>query len=382
MSVMKKAWFLLALALAALSCKPLPIPAVPASRSAGAGDRDDLADARAVNGDFVRMARYAMPAVVHLYALRENANPSPTLIALLRSRTPLLKAVEAWVRGFSMTSYATVGTGSGFLISKRGYILTNNHVVAEGDRIIVKLNGPDEVGEEAEKLGTDPLSDVALIKIRGDYRYETLRLGDSDSADVGEWVAAIGNPFDFGESFTLGVVSGLGRDDLGMLELEDYIQTDASINPGNSGGPLVNIKGEVIGINAVIYNRAVNIGFAVPINIAKNILTKLINGERIDRGMMGVSLSDLTPELSARLRIPGESGALVVTVRDGSPARVAGIRPGDVITAFNGKKVANYHEVKKASVSLLAGTMVRVGLVRDGKRMTVNVRLTRFERRA
>lgn len=379
---MKKTWFMLAFALAVFSCKPLPIPAVSTSRSYTAGDRDDPANALTVNGDFVHIARYAMPAVVHLYALRENTNPSPSLIALLRSRKPLLKAVEAWVRGFYMTSYATVGTGSGFLINKRGYILTNNHVVSDGDRIIVKLNDPDEVGEEAEKLGTDPLSDVALLKIRGDYRYETLRLGDSDSADIGEWVAAIGNPFDFGESFTLGVVSGLRRDDLGMLELEDYIQTDASINPGNSGGPLVNERGEVIGINAIIYNNAANIGFAVPINIAKNILTKLINGERIDRGMMGVSLSDLTPELSARLRVPGEGGALVVTVRDGSPARVAGIRPGDVIMAFNGKRVANYHEVKKAAVSLLAGTLVKVGIVRDGKRMTLNVRLTRFERRA
>ena len=185
-----------------------------------------------------------------------------------------------------------------------------------------------------------------------------------------------------GESFTLGVVSGLGRNDLGMLELEDYIQTDAAINPGNSGGPLVNERGEVLGINAIIYNNAVNIGFAVPINIAKDILPKLVNGERIDRGMMGVSLSDLTPELSARLRVQDGAGAVVVTVRDDSPARQAGMRPGDVIVAFNGKKVANYHEVKRSAVSLLAGTEVRVGLIRDGKKMSVTVKLARFEKRA
>jgi serine protease Do len=375
---MKKACLLLALLFVVMSCKNrerlIPPVKVPALYS-GAVSRD-----RVVNADFMRVARGAMPAVVHVYTMREN--PKPSFFSLLLARLSFSSALDMWVRGLFITSYSTVGTGSGFLINKRGYILTNNHVVADADKIIVKFADHSDPGVEAEKLGADPLSDVALIKITGDYRHPSLRMGDSDTAEVGEWVGAIGNPFDVGESFTLGVVSGLRRDDVGMLELEDFIQTDAAINPGNSGGPLINEKGEVIGINSVIYSDANSIGFAVPINIAKNILPKLVNGERIDRGMLGVTLSDINPELAVRLGVPNGSGALITTVRDDSSAHRAGIRPGDVIVAFNEKKVANYHELKRAAVSMLAGTTVKVSLVRNGKLIFTRVKLSRFEKGA
>jgi serine protease Do len=374
---MKKALALLLLVAVSFACfsKGRPPPSAKIYAPALPADQRD----RIVTADFVRVARKAMPAVVHVYTLREN--PRPSLITLLLARLTFSQAVDLWVRGLFTTTYSTIGAGSGFLINKRGYILTNNHVVADADKIVVKIADYAEGGEEADKLGSDPLSDVAMIKIKGDYRHAFLRLGDSDRAEVGEWVGAIGNPFDVGESFTRGVVSGVRRDDIGMLELEDFIQTDASINPGNSGGPLINERGEVIGINSIIFSDAINIGLAVPINIAKKILPKLVNGERIDRGMLGVSLADVPPELAARLGVPDGAGALVTNVRDDSAANKAGIRPGDVIVAFNDKKVCDFHELKTAAVSMMAGATVTVNLVRNGKFMAVRVKLSKFERK-
>lgn len=363
---------MLVLALAAFSCKggdPAPTPAKYGAH------RYSTRPLGRLNSNAVSVAKKTMPGVVHIYSLREN--PKPIFLTLIFSGMSFSKAVVTWIKSRFVTTYVTLGTGSGFLINERGYILTNHHVINGADKIMVKF-ADDPASIEGEKLGDDPLSDVALVKVAGDYRRRTLALGDSDQVDVGEWVAAIGNPYDVGETFTVGVVSALGRDDIGMLELEDFIQTDAAINPGNSGGPLVNENGEVIGINSIMFTDASHIGLAVPINIAKAILPKLVNGERVDRGMIGVNFGDMTPELAMVLGV--SEGALVSSVRVGSPAQKAGIRPGDVITGFDGNKVTDYHVLKRLVVSMPAGDMVDVRLFRAGKTIRVKLRLAKFER--
>lgn len=381
---MKRHFFIFAAGLFFLSCKDV----TPEIFSGGVlktdgkpgTERPAQSPARRLNADFTGVARQALPAVVYIYSLKED--PGPTFISLFHFKEHFWRAIASWIHSRIVASYSEVGAGTGFLISKRGYILTNYHVVANANRIIVRVKHGIETQEEADFLGADPLSDVALIKIKADFRLHALPMGDSDHLEVGEWVAAIGNPYDVGKTFTVGVVSGLRREDIGILELEDFIQTDTAINPGNSGGPLIDGNGRVVGINSVIFSEASGVGLAVPINIAKEILPKLVNGQRIDRGKLGVSLEDLTPENAARPGIPADSGVRVIAVQKGSPAQGAGIRPGDVINTFNGRRVRHYHELKKAIVSLPAGIRVKIGILRDGVTMTVEVTLARLERKS
>ncbi len=390
---MKRPLLFLAAALLLASCEANP----PSTYSTGTLGATAPISVR-TNADFRRMARESMPGVVYIYSLKKEVNPS--FISLLYSGMAFRGALGYWLHSLAANKYVEIGSGSGFFINKRGYILTNFHVVENADKIIVKarlgtalvpLSGQDgipnyatpvEVGEEAEILGGDPLSDVALIKVSPDFRYKALPLGNSDGLDVGEWVAAIGNPYDVGKTFTAGVVSGLRREDIGILELEDFIQTDAAINPGNSGGPLIDIDGNVVGINSAIYSEASGVGLAVPINIAKAILPKLVNGERIDRGMLGVSLEDLTPQTAERLGVSESAGVMVIIVQQGSPAHRAGIRPLDIINSLDGQEVKHYYELKKAIVSLPAGMRVKVGIIRSGKNMSIEVKLGRLERKS
>ncbi len=352
------------MALLLAACRQAP-PAPPPTR------------AEAANAPLLSVAREALPAVVNIYALK--AGPQPPLIVLLNSNLTFSRAVGAWLKGKFMPMYKGLGTGSGFLISKRGYILTNYHVIEGADRIIVRVAHRREVEEEAQILGADPLSDVALIRIRADYRHHVLPLGDSDALEVGEMVAAVGNPYDVGKTFTVGVVSALKREDLGIADLEDFIQTDAAINPGNSGGPLINLKGEAVGINTAIYGEASGIGFAVPINIARGIMAPLAGGERIRRGMLGVTLEDITEAMAPRLGVAPGEGVLVVGVYKASPAAAAGLRPGDVITRFNGGKITHYAQLKKAVVSLAAGVRVTIEAIREGKSLTVEATLAELK---
>ncbi len=319
------------------------------------------------------VARRALPAVVNIYALK--AEPSPTLSALLNSNLGLYEALSTYIRDRIKIRYVESDTGSGFIINKRGYILTNYHVIAGADRIIVRIAHRGEVQQDAQMLGSDPASDVAMLKINADYRHHFLPLGNSETLQPGEWVAAIGNPYGVGKTFTVGVVSAVKRDDLGIIEMEDFIQTDAAISPGNSGGPLINGKGEVVGINTAVQGDAAGIGFAVPINIATAIMTQLAAGEQIRRGTLGITAQDLTPEAARHLRLEGGEGALVMGVHRGGPAHKAGIQPNDVITGFNGEKITHYAQLKKAVLSLPAGVRVTVSLFRERKTLTVKATL-------
>ena len=248
------------------------------------------------------------------------------------------------------------GTGSGFIIDADGHILTNNHVVEGADEILVNLDDDNEY--TATLIGTDPKTDIALIKINrgnGDNTaFPYLRMGDSDKLEVGEWVVAIGNPFGLPHTVTVGVVSAKGRN-IGAGNYDEFIQTDASINPGNSGGPLINIKGEVIGINTAIISGGgpgggnVGIGFAIPVNIAKSILTDLRENGKVTRGWLGVMIQKITPDLAESFSLKDNKGALVGDVIPKGPAAKAGIKRGDVIVEFKRLQGKKYEPIAKNS---------------------------------
>jgi serine protease Do len=231
---------------------------------------------------------------------------------------------------------------------------------------------------KAKVVGTDPKTDIALIKIDAKKKLTYVELGDSDKLDVGEWVVAIGNPFGLGHTVTAGIVSAKGRI-IGSGPYDDFIQTDASINPGNSGGPLFNLKGEVVGINTAIVQGGQGIGFATPIRLAKSVLGQLKEKGKVTRGWLGVYIQRLTPEAAENLGISGRRGALVSDVTSGGPAEKAGIRTGDVIVAFNGKEIKDEHDLPQAVASMTPGKTVDVRLLRDGKETTVAVTIAEME---
>ena len=262
-------------------------------------------------------------------------------------------------------------SGSGFVIDGDGQILTNYHVIQNAERIMVKFS--DGRSLQARVLGIDPDTDIALIKVDA-KNLPVAPMGDSETLRVGEWVCAIGNPLAYEHTVTVGVVSYLGRK-LFDSSLDNYIQTDAAINFGNSGGPLINGRGEVVGINSAISQRASNIGFAVPINEARAILPQLRTQGRVARGFMGVKLSDVDPDLQRSLRLKSSEGALVQDVTSGSPGHRAGLRAYDLITGIDDKRVVNNNEIIREVARREPGTVARLHVVRDGRNQTVMVRL-------
>jgi len=263
--------------------------------------------------------------------------------------------------------------GSGFIINKEGYIITNNHVVAEADEVVVILEEGDEY--PAKVIGTDEKTDLALIKIEPKDGLPTCSLGDSDKSRVGDWVVAIGNPFGLGHTVTAGIISAKGRD-IGAGAYDDFIQTDAAINPGNSGGPLFDTAGNVVGINSAIFSRTggyQGIGFAIPINLAKDIVSQLKEKGSVTRAWLGVLIQQITPEIQESLDLKVREGALVADVVKSGPAEKAGIKRGDVILRFNGQKVESQHELPTMVAYLPVGTEVKVVVLRDGKEKTFQV---------
>ncbi len=264
------------------------------------------------------------------------------------------------------------GTGSGVIIEPDGYILTNHHVIERAERILVKL--ADGRTLRADVVGSDPDIDIALIKVDGKGPFPAAPLGDSETLRVGEWVCAIGNPLAYEHTVTVGVVSYIGRK-LFDKGLDNYIQTDAAINFGNSGGPLINTRGEVIGINSAISSRASNIGFAVPVNQARAVLPQLKQFGRVARGYIGVALKDVDPDLQRSLNLGIARGALVQDVSEGSPGERAGLRPYDLITAVDGRAVSTNDELIRRISSMAPGSPVRLDLVRDGRAVALTVKL-------
>jgi len=268
------------------------------------------------------------------------------------------------------------------VVSEDGFILTNNHVVADADEILVTLSTKEKSEPKKAKLiGRDPKTDIALIKIEVDKSLSAARLGDSDKLRVGDWVVAIGNPFGLGHTVTAGIVSAKGRV-IGAGPYDDFIQTDASINPGNSGGPLFNLDGEVIGINTAIFTHGggnIGIGFAIPVNIAKSVMAQLKEKGKVVRGWLGVTIQTVTPAIQQKFGLKKAEGALIGEVTKGSPAHRGGLKRGDIVISFDGKKVKEMSSLPPMVADTAVGKKVEIIVIRKGKEKRLPVRVGELE---
>jgi len=266
------------------------------------------------------------------------------------------------------------GSGSGVIIDPQGHIVTNNHVVGEANEVEVRLS--DKTKFIAQVIGKDPDTDVALLKVVTDRNLPYASFGDSGTVKVGQWVLAVGNPFGLDRTVTLGVVGGMGRDNMNLSRYENFIQTDASINPGNSGGPLFNMQGQIIGINTAIINFAQGIGFAIPSNMTKQVIQQLLARGKVVRGWLGVGIQPVTAELGTKFGVNEGEGVLVNEVFENDPAARAGMKPGDIITKLDGKTVDTPNLLSRLIAGLEPGATTHIEVVRDGKRQILSVALS------
>jgi serine protease DegQ len=314
-------------------------------------------------GSYATAAKRAMPAVVSVYTTKE--------IAARQSNNPLF---EHFFGPFWQGRPERVSSlGSGVIASADGYVLTNHHVVQAADEISVSL--PDSRRFDAKVIGADPETDLAVLKIDAP-KLPVISFGKADALEVGDVVLAIGNPFDVGQTVTMGIVSALGRNNLGINRFENFIQTDAAINQGNSGGALVDSNGNLVGINSVIYSSSggsVGIGFAIPISIVTQVMSQLIQSGKVVRGYFGIESVDITPELVEALRLTRQEGVVVRGVQRNAPAGKAGLEPGDVIVQINGKGVRSTAEMLNLIAQLAPATVAKVSVIRGSKDLNLDV---------
>ncbi len=335
---------------------------------------------------FVQVAELVLPAVVNISA-EKTVRPTRRSDGSFEPRSPLEELFRDFFREWPEVpeSRQQNSLGSGVIISPDGYIVTNNHVIAGFDKIVVRLADDTEFkGKDVRVVGRDPKTDLAVIKVEGKKSLPSLKLANPEQIKVGDWAIAVGNPFGLSGTVTVGVVSAKGRSGLPLPEgptYQDFIQTDASINPGNSGGALVNIKGELMGINSAIRSpvgASVGIGFAVPVNIVKSVTDQLIRTGKVVRGYMGIRPQPVTDAIRRAMNLPDTKGVLVADVVEGAPADKAGLKAGDVIVAVNGQKTEGVEQFRQQIADFAPGTRISVSLVRDGKRLTREVRLIEF----
>jgi serine protease Do len=341
-----------------------------------------IAPAEALGKAFAMVANHIKPAVVSVYSEKtitftQPGFPFPFGDDFLRrffggqlpqNQNPQQRQFREHQRGM----------GSGMILDKKGHILTNYHVVKDVDDIKVQL--ADKRRFEAEIVGTDPKTDVAIIRIKGRVPADlpTVKLGNSDEMPVGSLVLAIGAPFGLLQTVTEGIISATGRSDVGIADYEDFIQTDAPINPGNSGGPLVNMQGEVIGMNSAIatsVGQFAGVGFAIPSNMIKTMLPKLVKGEKIIRGQLGVMIQQMTPDLAKQFGLSEPKGVLVSQVNKDSAADEAGIKDGDIIVRYDGKDVTGVRQLRDLVAATVPGTKVKMEILRDGKEETLTAKI-------
>lgn len=348
----------------------LSVSAVPNSVG-GAKPPSAAAKSATRSLSFTDIAARAMPAVVNISTTEgSRISPSPGPFG---EDDPLEEFFRRFF-GERLPPGERQSLGSGFLISSDGYIITNNHVISNAKRITVRLAQRDEE-YAATVVGADELTDLALIKIAARRALPTIPLGTSASLQIGEWVIAVGNPFGLDQTVTAGIVSGKGRV-IGAGPYDDFIQTDASINPGNSGGPLLNLRGEVVGVNSTILSRAggnIGIGFAIPIDLVKSIVAQLKASGKVTRGWLGVAVQAVTPDISGFFGLEGPRGALISEVVKGGPAEAAGIRRGDIILSFNEIPIKDSVELPAIVARTPVGEGAKVTVIRDGRERTFAV---------
>ena len=316
-------------------------------------------------------ARKAVPAVVHIFTSQEVKGARHPFI-----NDPIFR--HFFGDRFGEQSQRRSGLGSGVVVSPEGYILTNFHVVDGADEIEVAHN--DGRKYKARVVGTDPESDLAVLRIPADHKLPVIAFGSSDALRVGDVVLAIGNPFGVGQTVTSGIVSALGRSHLGINTFENFIQTDAAINPGNSGGALVDVNGNLVGINTAIYSQSggsMGIGFAIPVSLAKNVMEQIIKTGTVTRGWIGVEVQDMTPELAESFGVKPDQGALIAGVMRGGPADQAGIRPGDVLIAVAGKRITDPQTMLEQVAAQIPGQKVPLRVRREGRELEASVTIAK-----
>ena len=326
------------------------------------------ADNPMVPGNFSELAENARPGVVNIRTVKTTQGSGPVLRDFFghprQGPNPFEEFFGVVPEGGSFPDFKQQSLGSGFILDREGYIVTNNHVIEGAEEIQVRLAHGEEL--RASVVGRDPKTDLALIKIDAPSDLIPLEMGDSESLRVGNWVVAIGNPFGLEQTVTAGIVSAKGRV-IGAGPYDDFIQTDASINPGNSGGPLLDMEGEVVGINTAIIAAGQGIGFAIPINLAREILPQLKEKGRVTRGWLGVGIQELTPDLARSFGLKEGRGALVAQVFEDSPADVAGIEQGDVILKFDGKDVEDSGALPRIVANSPVGKTIDIKVFRKGE---------------
>ena len=336
-----------------------------------------LSHSKTAPSSFADLAEKLMPSVVNISStqtIKTTSNPFQNF------QFPPGSPFEEMFKEFNrQTERKATALGSGFIIDKKGIVVTNNHVIQGADDIIVSVDGTEY---EAKVLGTDPYMDLAVLKIETDKKFKIVTFGDSDKARIGDWVIAIGNPFGFGGSVTSGIISSRNRD-IGLTRYDDFIQTDASINQGNSGGPLFNLDGEVIGINTAIIapgqSGSIGIGFAIPSNPASKVIDQLVEFGETKRGWLGVRIQEVTKEIAEVEKLEKPEGALVASVSENSPADKAGIKAGDIILVFDGKRIDTMRTLPKVVAQTKVGKRVILEIWRNQKLISKKVLLGRLE---
>ena len=336
-------------------------------------DLEGYQDIVELQNSFIRNAKRLKPTVVSINELVEM--PS--------NKRRTRKNSDGWLSYFKgllsdsfQKKYLVQSLGSGVIYDSRGYILTNYHVIENADEIMVKLMNQNEFS--AKVVGVDPLTDLAVLKIFSFSNFPVPTFSSSQKRGVGEWVMAIGNPYGLDGTVTVGVISGTHRSDLGIATFENFLQTDASINPGNSGGPLIDLDGNVIGINTAIAEIGSGVGFAIPMEMAADIADSLIDKGTVERGWLGVGIQSLTPELAVSFAVSKEKGVLVNSVDAGAPAHKAGLLQGDIIVSYDGQVVIDSKSLRKLVADSRVGKSVRLKIIREGIEKTVFVEVGKY----
>lgn len=325
---------------------------------------------------FIRNAKKIKPTVASINGLRElNRVSVGGRFGLERE---WLANFKTWLTHVFRKQYEMKSLGSGLILNNRGYILTNYHVVEGYDRFLVQLS--DERKFSAEKIGVDPKTDLAVLKIFSIKGFPTPEFGSAKDLKVGEWVMAIGNPYGLRGTVTVGVISGIGRSNLGITVFENFIQTDASINPGNSGGPLIDLDGKIVGINTAVAEIGSGVGFAIPIDMAMEIADELIENGEVERGWLGIGIQPLTPELAITFKAGrGSQGVLVNSVDEGAPAQMSGLRQGDIILSYNGNSPLDTNSLQRLVAGTDIGQVALIKILRQGREKILHVKVGKLK---